>query len=86
MAISGTLAVSRVSVTTAATKLADASTERESLVIRPVDGDIYVGRANTVTTATGFKVRKDEGLTLESGDSVWAIAAGTVAVCVLAEV
>ena len=85
MAGSGTMTVSRVSVTTAATKLADASTERESLVIRPVDGDIWVGRANTVTAANGFKVKKDEGLTLESGDSVWAIAGATVDVCVLAE-
>jgi hypothetical protein len=80
------MTVSRVSVTTAATKLADASTERESLLVRPIDGDVYVGDSNAVTTGTGFLVERGQSLTLESGDAAWAIAAGTVAVCVLAEV
>lgn len=86
MAGSGSMTVSRVSVTTSATKLADADTERESLLVRPIDGDVFIGNANTVTTGTGFKLKQDEALTLESSSAVWAIAAGTVAVSVIAEV
>lgn len=85
MARSGGMTVSRVSVTTSATLLSAAAKDRESVLIRPITGDIYVGDANTVTTNTGFLVKQDEALTLDNNEAVWGIAAGTVAVSVLVE-
>ena len=84
MAAAG-MTVTRVSVTTSATQLRAANAARQAVLVRPMDGTIYVGDSNAVTTATGFPVDEDEALSLENGESVFAIASGTVAVAVLEE-
>jgi hypothetical protein len=85
MAIAAGMTVTRVSVTTSATQLRAANSSRQAVLVRPLDGTIYVGDSNAVTTATGFPVKTDEALVLANGEPVFAVAGGTVAVAVLEE-
>ena len=71
-------------VTTAAMQLAEegaSNSDERTVMVRAMTGDIYVGGAD-VTTANGMPVLNGEVLTwsLEPGDDLYAIAAGTVAV------
>lgn len=85
MAIAAGMTVTRVSVTTSATQLSAANSGRQSVLVRPINGTIYVGDSNAVTTSTGFPVNTSEALVLLNGEPVFGIAAGTVAVAVLEE-
>lgn len=85
MAIAAGMTVTRVSVTTSATQLRAANSSRQAVLVRPINGTIYVGDSNAVTTATGFPVNESEALVLANGEPVFAIAGGTVAVAVLEE-
>ena len=55
--------------------------DRRVVTIQPTDGDIYWGFDNTVSTTTGFLIRKWQLIQLEASDllPIWVIAAtGTV--------
>jgi len=55
--------------------------DRRVVTIQPTDGDIYWGFDNTVSTTTGFLIRKWQLIQLEASDllPIWVVAAtGTV--------
>jgi hypothetical protein len=57
-------------------------TETATTVIRPLDGDIFVGGVG-VTAANGLPVRQDELFAIDSPDDIYAIAEANVNVRVL---
>jgi hypothetical protein len=46
---------------------------RISLLVRPVDADLYIGSSSGVTTSNGFLIKKDEIATLSITAPVWGI-------------
>jgi hypothetical protein len=52
----------------------------QTVVVRPMDGDIYLGGTASVTTAAGFPVKQDEVFAIDAASAVYAIAAANVAV------
>lgn len=50
--------------------------ERKVVTLQPIDGHIWYGYDNTVTTSTGTKIFKGQWIQLEIGDQlpIWAIA------------
>ena len=71
------------SVTTAAELKAGAATltGRTRLLVRPLDGDIWVSHAAGVTDATGWAILSGEIMQFAGDDPVYAIAdAGAVSV------
>jgi hypothetical protein len=49
---------------------------RERLIVQPTDGDIYIGRDNSVLTTTGIKIAS--GTIIELSGTWYAIAASAV--------
>jgi hypothetical protein len=64
-----------VNIGVAATLIADLNSDRRSLLVQAVGGDIYVGYDATVTAATGFPVKKDASFKSEFTGTVYGIAA-----------
>lgn len=55
--------------------------ERQLISIQPIDGDIYYGYDNSVSSTTGTLIKKGQWFPQEAGEdlSVWVVAAsGTV--------
>lgn len=73
-----------LSVTTSAQEVkvgASALGERKVITIQPLDGDLYMGYNNSVTTSTGTKIFRGQTYAMEATDTltVFVIAAsGTV--------
>jgi hypothetical protein len=57
-------------------------TRKSTTVVRPLDGDIYVG-GQGVTTANGLLIKQDELFAIDAADDIYAIAAADVNVRVL---
>jgi len=58
-----------------------ALSDRQVVTMQPLDGDIYYGYDNSVSSTTGTKIYKGQYILLESTDSlpVWIVAgSGTV--------
>jgi len=53
---------------------------RTVVTVQPIDGEVYYGYDNSVTTSTGTKIFKGQLMPFEAGDQlqVWLVAAGTV--------
>lgn len=51
--------------------------ERKVITLQPIDGAIYYGYSNTVTSTTGTKIFKGQWIQLEASDRlpVWVVAA-----------
>ena len=65
-----------VSIGVAATQIVAAVAGRSSVLITPVDGDIYFGYDNLVTTANGFPVKLGESLEVKGTMALFGIRAG----------
>lgn len=74
----GNKVISAVSVGTSATQILAANTERKSAVIyNNSAASVFVGPANTVTTATGFVIPTGQALTdADTVDAWWGIVVG----------
>ena len=81
---SSTIANAAATVTTSAASLVAAGGAR-TVLIRPTDGDIYVGSSSSVTTSNGMLVAQNETLSFTSGDELFAIAAASVDVRIFTE-
>lgn len=70
----------QLAVGTAAVQITATATEIDSLAIKNDDdggtASIYVGKDNTVTTSTGYRLKAGQGLGLDIADlsGVWLIA------------
>lgn len=81
--VNGPSTYGALSVTTSATEVkvgASALEERIVVSIQPLDGDVFLGYDNSVTTSTGTKIFKGQYVELERTNTValWLIAAATV--------
>lgn len=54
--------------------------ERKVASIQPIDGDVYFGYDNSVTTSTGTKIFQGQYFPFEAGEDlqIWIIAASTI--------
>lgn len=83
-ALDGPAVYGNLSVTTSAQEVkVGASTlqDRKFVTIQPLDGDVYFGYSNSVTTSNGTKIYRDQVFPIEAGEAleVWVIAdSGTV--------
>ena len=76
----------RVAVGTTATQVDAGNRSRAGILVKPIDGTVYVGDSAAVTAATGFPLAAGEGLELTNVEAVWAVAgSGTVDVAVIEE-
>ena len=80
----GAVLSKRPNVTTTRSVITTGLASRNSVLIRPMDGDIFVGDV-TVTAANGYKIAQDEQVAINLRESVdlYAIAESTVAVALL---
>lgn len=85
--VSGTSTITMAdpNVTTSAASLVAASAVSRTVLIRPIDGDIYLGNVVGVTVTTGFLVKSGEVFNYTSGDELFARAGGTVDVRLFTE-
>lgn len=73
-----------LSVSTTAVEVkvgASALSERTVITIQPIDGDVYFGYSDSVTSLTGTKIFQGQVYPLEAAQSlpVWVVAAsGTI--------
>jgi len=73
-----------ISVTTTPIELkvgASPLTDRQVVTIQPIDGEVYFGYSNTVSSTNGTKIFKGQVYPLEAGEllPVWIVAgSGTV--------
>lgn len=81
---SSTIANAAATVSTSAGSLVAAGGSRVVL-IRPTDGDIYIGSSSSVTTSNGFLVKQNEVFNYTSGAELFAIAAAAVNLSVFTE-
>lgn len=75
-----------VSVTTSATQLAAARTDRRKVkLVMHGAADVFIGPTDQVTTATGVLLVGTKGtqMEIETTAAIWAVAGGTVAVGVI---
>jgi len=77
--LDGPAVYSNVTVTDTASEVKVGGTvliERKVVTIQPIDGVVYFGYDNSVTTSNGTKIFKGQTYTIEAGDSleVWVIA------------
>lgn len=82
---SGGVNAAKVACPTSATLLCAARPQRKGLVVRAIDGVVYIGKSDVLTT-TGFRLEIGDSLTVGYTDAVYGIAAsGTVDVRVWEE-
>lgn len=62
--------------------------ERKVVTIQPIDGDIYYGYDNSVTTSTGTKIYQGQFFPFEASPDlqIWVIAASGTIDCRITEV
>lgn len=70
-----TNAASAVTVGTSAVQISAANASRKSIIVQAIGGDIFIGGANTVTTATGLKVAQGGSFESRTQGAIWARAA-----------
>lgn len=78
----------KVGVTNSAAVCAASNVDRQSLTVKNIDSslDAYLGFANTVTTANGFKLAPGESITFDHyTGAVYCIAAATSNLSVISE-
>jgi hypothetical protein len=75
-----------VSVSTTATLIKAATASRKTLLVQPLDGDIYFGSDASVTTSNGVLIRQLTGMVIENVGDVYAIAAAATDVRFFEEV
>lgn len=88
----------RVTVGVAATKIADNSVSKNCILIKNMGpATLYVGPSNTVNTATGYPMNKNESISFGlqersyqvpgwKGIEIWGIALAPVTVAVMQEI
>lgn len=60
-------------------------TDRQAIIIQPINGNIYIGFNNIVSATTGWKLFNRQFILLPIGENipVWAISdSGNVTVCI----